>query len=232
MKPSRLPRRARRLAALLTVLAACGCAALKPVAPPQPAFYLLTDADRPPAPQAVPGGPVLTIDLPSAAAGYDSPHIIYLRAGGRLEYFAHSDWVDPPSRMLAPLLASAMARTGMFGAVLRAPHAAAADLRLDSDILRLQQQFDTRPSRVRLTLRATLIDERTRRVLMWREFDIAVDAAADTPEGGAAAANLAVRQALDRLAAAVVPAVAAWRAEAQAGAPVRAGARPGAPATP
>jgi cholesterol transport system auxiliary component len=57
-----------------------------------------------------------------------------------------------------------------------APTASSADLRLDTEILRLQQDFASQPSRVRFTLRAYLVDQTTRRVLAWRVFDEAVAA--------------------------------------------------------
>lgn len=106
-----------------------------------------------------------------AGAGFDSARIILVREPHKLEYFAHSEWVDPPARMLGALLVEALAHTGAFRAVVLTPGAAAGDLRLDTEIIRLQHEFQTRPSRVRFTLRAYLVDDKTRRVLAWREFD-------------------------------------------------------------
>ena len=73
------------------------------------------------------------------------------------------------------------------------------DLRLDTDIIRLQQDFRTQPSQVRFTLRATLVDDKTRRVLTWREFDSSVAALRDDPYGGVIAANMAVQHVLQAL---------------------------------
>ena len=87
-------------------------------------------------------------------------------------------------------------RTGAFRAVVLTPGAGAGDWRLDTEIIRLQQEFLTRPSQVRFTLRATLVDERTRRVLAVREFEHTVTAPADDPYGGVVAANRAVRAVL------------------------------------
>ena len=52
------------------------------------------------------------------------------------------------------------------------------------------------PSRVRLTLRATLIDTAMRRVVASREFDAEVVAVHDDPSGGVAAANETARRVL------------------------------------
>ena len=102
--------------------------------------------------------------------------------------------------MLAPLLVAAIESTGAFRAVVLTPSAAAGDLRLDTEIVRLQHEFLTQPSRVRFTLRAHFVDDKTRRVLAWREFDTAVPAASEDPYGGVVAANRAVQTVLENLA--------------------------------
>jgi cholesterol transport system auxiliary component len=143
--------------------------------------------------------PTLIVNPTHAAAGFDSPRIVYLREAHRLNYFAHSEWVDPPARMLAPLLVAAIANSGAFRAVVPTPGAASGDLRLDTEIIRLQHEFQSSPSRVRFTLRATLVDDRTRRVLAWREFEALVPAASEDPYGGVLAANQAVQNVLQDL---------------------------------
>jgi cholesterol transport system auxiliary component len=56
------------------------------------------------------------------------------------------------------------------------------------------------PSRVRFTLRATLVENKTRRVLAGREFEAVAPASSDDPYGGVVAANQAVRTVLENLA--------------------------------
>ena len=112
--------------------------------------------------------------------------------------------------MLAPLLVAAAAASGAFSAVVPTPGAAAGDLRLDTEIVRLLQQFGSGPSQVRFTLRANLVDERTRRVLVSREFDAIEDAHSDDPYGGVLAASRAVQEVLRQLAAACADAARAW----------------------
>lgn len=195
----------RLLAAGLSLLALAACGTLRPAATPQAAFYSLEGAQgaasaalprQPPA-----AAPTLIVNPPHAAAGFDSSRIIYVREPHKLEYFAHSEWVDPPARMLAPLLVAAVENSGAFRAVVLTPSAATGDLRLETEIIRLQQEFRTQPSRVRFTLRAYLVEDKTRRVLAWREFDTAVPAASDDPYGGVIAANQAVQAVLKDLAA-------------------------------
>ncbi|HXM80385.1 MAG TPA: ABC-type transport auxiliary lipoprotein family protein [Burkholderiales bacterium] len=195
----------RLFASGLSLTAVCACSVLGPTATPHPAFYSL-DSARGAAPAAsrttaLAVAPTLIINPPHAAAGFDSPRIVYVRETHRLEYFAHSEWVGPPARMLAPLLVAAAESTGAFRAVVLTPSAAAGDLRLDTEIIRLQHEFQPQPSRVRFTLRAYLVDVTTRRVLAWREFDEAVPANSEDPYGGVVAANRAVQAVLEKLSA-------------------------------
>jgi cholesterol transport system auxiliary component len=193
------------VAALVLALAG-GCSALRPKATPQPSFYSLdssqseTGAATPAAAKLPAAAPALIVNPPHAASGFDSQRIIYVRAAHQLEYFAHSEWVDTPARMLAPLLVNAVETRNAFRAVVLAPSAAAGDLTLDTEILRLQQDFSSPPSRVRFTLRAYIEDNATRRVLAWREFDATVAAASEDPYGGVMAANRAVQTVLKQLA--------------------------------
>jgi cholesterol transport system auxiliary component len=195
----------RLIAVILSLMAVGACSTLRPGAPQHPTFYAL-EGTRAAAPAAVPTlapatAPTLIINPPHAAAGFDSARIIYVRETHKLEYFAHSEWVDPPARMLAPLIVAALENSGAFRAVVLTPSAAAGDLRLDTELIRLQHEFLTQPSRVRFTLRAYLVDDRTRQVLAWRELDAAVPAASEDPYGGVVAANRAVQTVLADLAA-------------------------------
>ena len=195
----------------LSALALCACSALSPSATPPPAFYALNGAPgamltpaspnpastNPASPNpAFAAQPTLIVNPPRAAAGFDSQRIIYLREAHKLEYFANSEWVDPPARMLGTLLVASLQNTGAFRAVVLAPGTAVGEMRLETEIIRLQQDFQTTPSRVHFTLRANLLDEKTRRVLAWREFDATVASATDDPYGGVVAANLAVQAVL------------------------------------
>jgi cholesterol transport system auxiliary component len=203
--PLALPGVIRLLAATLAIASLAGCNALKPGTTLPPAFYAL-DGGTPPAASstaqgnALPAGPTLLVTPPHAAAGFDSHRIIYMRSLHKLEYFAHSEWVDPPARMLAPLLVAAIERAREFRAVVLTPTVVAADLRLETEIIRLQHDFLTSPSMVRFTLRAHLIEDRTRKVIAQREFEASAPAASEDPYGGVVAANRAVQTVLQQLA--------------------------------
>jgi len=200
-----------RRPSLALPLLLCACSALRPTATNPPTVYALEAASTQPSPVGLGGISTLIVNRPGAAAGFDSARIVYLRSPHELEYFAHSVWVEPPARMLTPLLVAAVERTGAFHAVVRTSTAAAGDFRLNTEVLRLQHEFQSRPSRVRFTLRAHLLEERTRRVLASREFDAVVLASSEDPYGGVVAANQAVQSVLERLSTFCAETVASGR---------------------
>jgi cholesterol transport system auxiliary component len=210
--------------ALLSVSVLSGCGSLLPKAPDQPTLYMLDGVPTSVQPRAQPGAqpgaqtnarmnnvelkqvlpgaplPTLTISTPIAAAGFGGVHIVYQRKVPELERFALNQWVDTPAQMLAPLIVRAVENSGAFRGVVRVSSAAASDFRLDTEIVRLQQNFISTPSEARLTLRAVLVNTATRRIVAAREFDASAAAASEDPRGGVEAANAAVRLVLADLA--------------------------------
>ena len=195
---------------LAAALGAVGCSSLLPQPSPQPAFYGLQAPPRPaaaaldvitPLPTAagrdgMPPRPsaarVLVVQMPVAASGFDSARIVYTQQPNRLQVYARHEWIDTPARMLAPLLVTALERSGTFDAIVRAPSAALGTLQLDTQLLRLQQEFAALPSRVRLVVRAQLIHTGSRRVLATKEFEQWADSPSEDAPGGVAAAQRAV----------------------------------------
>lgn len=183
-----------------------GCDALNPTVSSHPNQYVLSGAQSTagqarPRPPVAGSAPTLILSPPHAAAGFDSKRIIYIRQAGQLEYFAQNEWIDTPARMLAPLIVAAVDRSGAFRAVVQTPSTVAGDMRLDIEILRLQHEFLSMPSRVHFTIRAYLVDSKTRRVIASREFDASAPSASENPQGGVVAANQAVQTVLIDLSA-------------------------------
>jgi cholesterol transport system auxiliary component len=188
-------------AALSILVLLAGCAGALGSKEPPPSFYSLDDLpSAAPTPVAPAGALTVIVNPPHGAAGFDSRRMIYLHEPHERAYFAHNQWVDTPARMLAPMVVSALQRSGAFRAVVQSPSTAAGDVRLDTDVIRLQQEFTQKPSSVRFTLRAVLTDNTTRKVLGSKDFEAVVSAPSDNPQGGVAAANEAVRKVLDELA--------------------------------
>lgn len=175
-----------------------GCSSLQPLKSTDLNTYAL-EAQLTPA-STTTGDLTLLVSTPSARSGYDSARMIYLKKPHEIEYFAQNQWVDNPARMLAPLLVQALESTAKYRAVITARSAATADLRLDTEIIRLQHEFLTLPSQVHITVRAQLLDLRNKTVLATREFDVLEAASSDDPYGGVLATNRAVKTMLQQIA--------------------------------
>ncbi|HEY8102462.1 MAG TPA: ABC-type transport auxiliary lipoprotein family protein [Burkholderiaceae bacterium] len=188
-----------------------GCSLLLPTDVTQPKLYSLDDAQ--PVAQHTqtmkPGAPTLIIGTPRAAAGFDSAEMVYMRQPHKLEYFRENQWINAPAVMLSPLVATALEKSGAFGAVVQSPTSVSGQFRLELEVIRLQQEFISVPSREHFTLRAHLLNPATRQVVAWREFDASVPAASDDPYGGVMAANQAVRTVIAELAVFCADAIAA-----------------------
>lgn len=176
--------------------ALAACATLQPVKQESASTFALEARIARAATLPPPDAPNLVVSPARAWAGFESPRMAYVRTPHKLEYFAKNQWIDSPARMLTPLLIQATESSGAFGAVTTPGSGVAAQLRLESEVVRLQQEFTAAPSRVRFTLRVQLIDVAARKVLATREFDVTENAPSEDPYGGVVAANLAVSRAL------------------------------------
>lgn len=182
----------------MAVAALLGACSALPSPPEAPSTYVLEPqmggVQRRPA-----GNLVIAVGTPRAYSGFDTAQMAYVRRAHEIEYFTKSRWADAPPRMLAPLIGQALDRAGGFRAVVRAPGGASADLRLDVEIVRLQQDFTVQPSQVRFSLHAQLVDTGSRRVLATRDFDEVEYAPSEDAYGGVIAANRALERLLGRL---------------------------------
>ncbi len=218
IKPT-LKRPCRICATSALFMLAAGCSALHPTAVEQPSFYSLdnvrteTRATMPALDtSALPTtAPTLIVNPPRAASGFSSQRIVYVREAHQLEYYAHSEWVDSPARMIAPLIVAAVGNSGAFRAAVLTPSAANGDLRLDTEIVRLQHDVSSKPGGVRFTLRATMVDNTTRKVLARSEFDETIASTSEDPYGGVIAANRAVQVVLEQLVGFCTETVEHWQ---------------------
>ena len=196
----------------MTLLSACGT--LFAPSPPAPHSYTLdgpaliaTPAQHTAkSPQA---DSVLIVALPSAGAGFDTDRIVYMLDEHSLQPYADNQWIDTPSKMLAPLISGALDRTRAFGAVLPESSPVSGRWELQSDIVRLQHEVSA--ARFRFTLRVTMIETRTRAVVFTHEFDGSAPVAAATPAAAVAAANVVVADVLARMATACAAEIALRR---------------------
>ncbi|MEO6976703.1 MAG: ABC-type transport auxiliary lipoprotein family protein [Gallionella sp.] len=187
------------LQALVPILLLAACSTLSAPQGASPNIYMLEAGPAIPAAQ-VKRDLVLAVSVPRALPGFDTPQMAYVQKPYELNYFVSSRWADTPAKMLEPLIAQAMRQTQSFRAVVQTSDAIPADVRLDVELVRLQQDFTTRPSRVRLTLRAQLIDVHDKRLLAVQQFDEYENATSKDAYGGVTAANRLLRRVLVKLA--------------------------------
>ncbi len=192
------PRRA--CTRLVLSLLVGGCAAFQPAPEDAPALHVL-DAKPVVAAATENSDLVLEVSAPKAWPGFDTSRIAYVRQAHVLDYYARNRWADAPARMLAPLLVRALEQTGSFRAVVQPPAAVGIDLRLVTELARLQQDFTAKPSRVELALHVQLLDVRGRRVLATRTFEATENASSEDAYGGVTAANIALARVLGQVAA-------------------------------
>lgn len=184
---------------LLMSLLLAGCVGLSAPQGGSPDVYVL---DALPAVQtpATRRDLVLAVNMPQARPGFETARMAYFRQAHELNYYTGSRWTDTPARMLQPLLLQTLEQGGAFRAVVRAGSSIPADVRLDVELVRLQQDFTASPSRTQITLQAQLLDLRGRRVLAAKQFDAVEEAASEDAYGGVGAANRAVQRLLGEVA--------------------------------
>ncbi|MDQ5909120.1 MAG: trans aux protein [Pseudomonadota bacterium] len=184
--------------ALLGFLALTGCALPQDSSPPPQAYLLEVGAYTPP-PARRSSRKVLLVTVSKEAPGFDSNRIAYTREPPKLDYYQDSVWSDTPAKMLLPILVRAFESTRAFKAVVSPPSPALADVRVDVDVIRLQQELIAMPSRVRLTTRVKVVEMKSGHVLETRLFEAIEPASSENAAGAAQAANAAVQKALGEM---------------------------------
>ncbi len=185
----------RLLISAAVLLAGCS---LPVTPPPADTTHTLAVPASAPMPAALPAQATLQVALPTVAPGYAGAAIAYRTAPHELRYYARQRWVDRPARLLQQALLDGLAAGG---AQVMAPGSGARpDYRLLSNLVQLEQDFTTQPSRVRMTLRVQLVDVNQRRLLGGHTLRLEQVAASDDPAGGVAAANVLLQQAVQQVA--------------------------------
>ncbi|GAB1234713.1 ABC-type transport auxiliary lipoprotein family protein [Ferrigenium sp. UT5] len=182
----------------MSALLLVGCTALSAPKLENSRLYLLEMQAMPPPAQAR-HDRVLAVAMPRARPGFDTPQMAYRNRTHELQYFAVNRWADTPQQMLLPLLIQALEQGGGFRAIVQTPGALPADLRLEVDLVRLQQDFMTHPSTMQMVVRAQLSNVHDRKVLAVKWFEKIQETPSDDAYGGVIAANQILQQMLGEL---------------------------------
>ncbi|MBA3731568.1 MAG: membrane integrity-associated transporter subunit PqiC [Gammaproteobacteria bacterium] len=186
----------------LAGLLVSSCAALPGFTHEPQTVYLLEWQDdfTPAVPVDIePCGSLLIIS-PLAAPGYATTRMAYIEQDHRVDYFVAHRWADTPARMLRPLMTRALGESGLFGAVVESPAPIQAQLRLESEVLKLRQVFLDKTSDIELSLRVNLYDLTRGRLLVSRVLNVVTPAESRNPYGGVTASHSAVEQVFQQLA--------------------------------
>lgn len=183
---------------LLGTLTLAGCTLPQDNSPPPQTYLLEVGAFTPP-PARRSSSKTLLVTVPKAAPGFDSNRIAYTKESLKLDYYSNNVWSDTPAKMLLPVLVRAFEGTGAFKAVVSPPAPALANLRVDVDVIRLQQEFAGSSSQVRFTARIKVVDMKSGHVLGTQVFEALEPAPSEDAYGAARAANGAVQKGLGEM---------------------------------
>ncbi len=135
----------------------------------------------------------LLVSQPDSSAGYQTEQMLYSDRPYVIRPFVHNAWVSSPAHMLYPLILQSLQHEHYFYAVSANPAADRTDYRLDTQIMRMQQNFMHKPSTVELRVHAVVTHVDDQRVLASRLLVETIPCTQDTPYGGVMAANLAAK---------------------------------------
>ena len=194
----------KALVILLSVIVLTSCS---PVKMPIVAKYTITNYQKSLRQGASSTKLSLLITTPVAEPGYESSKMIYLKTPYRLQAYSRNQWVAPPAYMLLPIFEHAMRNARYFHAIVTPPFGGITDYRFDTKILALQQEFITPKSRVRLIVKATLLNNSTNRIVATRTFKVIVPVRGSAPYDGVLATSRAANTVAKKIARFVVSSI-------------------------
>ncbi|MBT8048210.1 MAG: hypothetical protein HKN57_07160 [Xanthomonadales bacterium] len=143
---------------------------------------------------AASSGCSLRISTPESAPGLNTVRMAYSTEPQRLDYFAYHEWAAPPAKMIASLLETRLDASGAFEFIVSGVPDIRTNLRLESQLQALQQDFRAGGSSLNLAMKVSLVEAGTRRLAGSKTFSYRETAEFENAEAGAAAANRAVEQ--------------------------------------
>jgi len=172
--------------ALTLAIAACGGSV------PATRYYQL--ASPPVSAHRSGDGAAIAVEPLVADGAYGDQRIVYRVDPVRLDYYDYHRWSTAPGAMIGGYLAQALASTGEFSAVTRDATSATAVV-LGGRVLALEEiDVDSHHWVGHVAIELTLRDASTGAIVWARSFDEREPEAAQSPEGLARAAGVAMRR--------------------------------------
>ena len=188
------------IAALSLVLAGCVNVGAKNDAPAS-VYYVLNDPAV--AAAAAPlrdNAPTLLVLDTTTGSFYDTDQLVFSRSAETRGQYQFARWTERPGKRFADLMRSRLDRLGVYR-VAAAGGYVRGDLLLDSELVEFYHDAAHEPGRLRLVLRAELVDLKRRTLLGRRVFEQQGPLASYDAAGAAQASSVAVGRALDDLTA-------------------------------
>jgi len=185
---------------LAVAVALAGCAGAGSA--PAHRYHVLEVAAATAVPAAAATRKIALVVMPATTtAFYDTQEIVYSRSAATRAYYQFNSWVEPPGRLLAPLLAERLRRSGAFSGVASGSGAARGELLVELHVDELYHDAATSPGRVVVAVAATLSRGGTRVLVAQKRFVATAPAASYDADGAVAAFDVAVASLLDDIAA-------------------------------
>jgi len=141
----------------------------------------------------------LRVNTPGSSAGLNTARMAYSTEPNQLDYFAYHEWVAPPAKMIAAMIETRLETSALFGLVISGSPDIRTDLRLDSELQVLQQDFAGNSSTVKFAMRVNLVDVASRTLIGSKTFSYRESTEDENAESGVAAANRVADRFLDEL---------------------------------
>jgi cholesterol transport system auxiliary component len=133
----------------------------------------------------------LLITPTEAVNGYQTEQMHYSTQQYSLNNFVKNSWFSPPATMFYPLLIQSIQHSGYFHAISSGSYNSKTDYRLDTQLLKIQQNFITKPSVLELKIKVVLSHVDDNKIIASKIFSQYIQCPEDSPYGGVVAANQA-----------------------------------------
>lgn len=183
----------RKLALIASFLVLGACAGPASVPPTQ--YYVLGNGKETAAPvRASQRSGALLVHPTSVSTFYDTQRLVYSRAEGQRAYYRFAAWTERPGRAFSELLMRRLGASSTTSGVK-------GNLVLHTQLYELYHDASANPGTVTIEVSAELVDAGGRLVGERRRFSRSVPARSENAAGAVEAANRAVSEVLDEIAA-------------------------------
>lgn len=144
--------------------------------------------------------PTLLVLDTTTSGFYNSDHLVFGRSAETRGQYQFARWTERPGKRFADLMRARLDRVGAYHVATPGGYVR-GDLLLDTELVEFYHDASSEPGRMRLVLRADLVDLKQRKLLGRRVFEQQVALPTFDAAGAAQAANRVTGQVLDALTA-------------------------------